>query len=38
LPVCCQIMYREQQPGDRVLEAPPKGPGATLSIEYRLPR
>jgi len=38
MPVCCQIMYKEQQPGDRIVEAPPKGQGASLSIEYRLPR
>jgi hypothetical protein len=38
MPVCCQVMYREQRAGDLVLSAPPKGQGATLSIEYQLPR
>ena len=38
MPVCCQVMYREQRAGDRVVAAPPKGQGATLTIEYQLPR
>ena len=38
MPVCCQVMYKEQRTGDRVVAAPPKGQGATLSIEYLLPR
>ena len=38
MPVCCQVMYREQRAGDHVVAAPPKGQGATLSIEYQLPR
>ena len=38
MPVCCQVMYREQRAGDRILQAPPKGQGATLNIQYRLPR
>jgi hypothetical protein len=38
MPVCCQVMYKERRAGDLVLAAPPKGQGATLSIEYQLPR
>jgi hypothetical protein len=36
--MCCNAMYGEQRAGDRVLSAPPKKFGATLTIEYRLPR
>ena len=38
MPVCCSVMEREVRPGDRVVSAPPKGKGATLTIRYRLPR
>jgi len=31
-------MYAEMREGDRVLCAPPKGRGATLTIRYLLPR
>ena len=38
MPVCCEVMYEEMGDGDRVVSAPPKGKGATLTIRYRLPR
>ncbi len=38
MPVCCNVMYREQRVGDKVLSSPPKGQGASLTIRYKLPR
>ena len=38
MPVCCGVMREEMREGDRIVEAPPKGNGATLRIEYHLPR
>lgn len=38
MPLCCEAMYDEMKPGDEIVEAPPKGRGATLIIRYRLPR
>ena len=39
MPVCCNVMYAEMVDGvDEVLAAPPKGRGASLAIEYLLPR
>jgi 5-methylcytosine-specific restriction protein A len=38
MPVCCSVMERGMRPGDRIISAPPKGKGATLTIRYRLPR
>ncbi len=38
MPLCCTVMRRLVQPGDRVLWAPPKGKGASLTIRYRFPR
>lgn len=38
MPTCCDAMYREQRDGDQVVSAPFKGKGATLTIEYMLPR
>lgn len=38
MPVCCEIMYSEMKAGDEVLQAPPKGKGATVRIRYQLPR
>lgn len=35
---CCQVMLGRMQPGDQILEAPPSGKGASLTIRYRLPR
>lgn len=33
---CCQVMYSMKKPADLVLEAPPKGKGASLRIKYFL--
>ncbi len=38
MPVCCSVMQRHVRPGDHIVDAPPKGKGATLTIRYRLPR
>ncbi len=38
MPVCCEVMRRNMQPGDSILRAPRKGNGATLTIRYMLPR
>jgi len=38
MPVCCSVMYQMMEMGDEILQAPPKGKGATLEINYRLPR
>lgn len=38
MPVCCAVMRSFMRSGDRFLYQPPKGNGASLEIEYRLPR
>lgn len=40
MPVCCEVMRREMAAdyGDRIIDSPPSGSGASLTIEYRLPR
>jgi hypothetical protein len=38
MPVCCEVMRSEMTIGDRIIAAPKKGNGATLTISYRLPR
>ena len=38
MPVCCARMRAAMRAGDRITYAPPKGNGARLNIEYRLPR
>jgi 5-methylcytosine-specific restriction protein A len=38
MPVCCSVMQRQVRPGDLIVDAPPKGKGATLTIRYKLPR
>lgn len=38
VPLCCRAMRAAMQPGDRMIESPPKGTGANLVVEYRLPR
>ncbi|MYD94477.1 MAG: HNH endonuclease [Chloroflexi bacterium] len=39
MPVCCEVMYGEMIDGvDEILRAPPRGKGASLEIEYLLPR
>jgi hypothetical protein len=38
MPTCCAAMHAAMEIGDRVVEAPPSGKGASLTIEFRLPR
>ncbi len=38
MPMCCEVMYKEMKEGDRILDKPPKGKGASLTISYSLPR
>lgn len=38
MPVCCEVMYNLMQDSDEIITAPPKGRGASLTIEYHLPR
>ncbi len=36
MPTCCSGMRQRMGTGDRILKEPPKGKGATLTIEYFL--
>lgn len=38
MPVCCAMMREKMADGDRIVAAPPKGSGASLEVEYVLPR
>jgi len=38
MPSCCQVMRGEMHNGDKVIDEPPRGAGANLVIEYRIPR
>jgi 5-methylcytosine-specific restriction protein A len=38
MPLCCQVMKDAMRPSDAVLHSPPSGQGATLTVQYRLPR
>ena len=38
MPMCCQIMREAMTSGDVIVNEPPSGSGATLTIRYRLPR
>ena len=38
IPICCDVMYSEMRTGDKLLQAPPKGKGASVMIRYLLPR
>lgn len=38
MPACCGAMRNAMQPGDSIVEEPPKGSGANLTIRYQLPR
>ena len=38
MPVCCDAMLGLMRPGDKILNEPPKGKGASLTIRYILPR
>lgn len=36
--ICCDVMYRNLKEEDNIVEKPPTGRGATLTIRYKLPR
>jgi len=36
--VACSVMRRFRRPGDQILQEPPSGVGASLTIRYNLPR
>ena len=38
MPICCEVLRNEMSIGDRIVAAPKKGNGASLTITYRLPR
>jgi 5-methylcytosine-specific restriction protein A len=38
MPVCCEVMRRAMGANDVIVSAPPKGDGATLLIQYFLPK
>lgn len=38
MPICCRVMRSASTENDPILEEPPKGNGASLTIKYLLPR
>lgn len=38
MPVCCDAMRSVMGPSDSIVSQPPKGDGASLLIQYALPR
>ena len=38
MPVCCEVMRSNMKRGDGILEEPPSGQGANLTIRFKLPR
>ena len=38
MPLCCEVMKKNMRTGDQILEQPPKGKGASLTIRYKVPR
>jgi|YelNatPaOPRAMG01_1025707.scaffolds.fasta_scaffold49725_2 hypothetical protein len=38
MPICCDVMLKNMQLGDKVLYQPPSGKGASLTIRYFSPR
>lgn len=36
MPTCCDAMKSLMKPNDKILQSPPKGKGATLTIRYFL--
>jgi hypothetical protein len=38
MPVCCSVMRKNVKQGDFILEEPPSGNGASLKIQYKIPR
>ena len=35
---CCEVMRSEMRDGERIIEEPAKGTGASLTVRYELPR
>ena len=38
MPNCCQVMRAEMNDKDKIINEPPSGMGASLTIQYKLPR
>lgn len=38
MPICCEVMRQAMNANDEIVDAPPSGQGASLTIRYRLPR
>ena len=38
MPMCCSAMRSVMREGDEIIQSPPSGYGARLTIRYRLPR
>jgi 5-methylcytosine-specific restriction protein A len=38
MPICCSIMRKNVKKDDIILYEPPSGNGATLKVDYKLPR
>jgi hypothetical protein len=38
MPSCCDAMRETMKVGDEIIESPPKGRGASLTVRYKLPR
>lgn len=38
MPACCNVLRAAMRTGDEVIEAPPSGMGASLTIRFKLPR
>ena len=38
MPVCCGVMKQNMKSGDRIIEEPPSGQGASLIIRFGFPR
>jgi 5-methylcytosine-specific restriction protein A len=38
MPMCCSAMRVEMRNGDEIVQSPPRGNGASFTVEYMLPR
>lgn len=38
MPICCEVMRQAIAAPDEIVDAPPSGKGARLTVRYRLPR
>lgn len=38
MPMCCSVMRQFMNNNDSVIQSPPKGNGASLTIRYAIPR